>query len=71
MKWLISSRARLQSATILLALSVIGGIYCTVWVATSPYERVLMGISWFAIIVSCLDVISTQYVSKQQEDSNE
>lgn len=59
MKWIKDPKIRLKGAWLLLILSILGGVYSTIWLATKPYERVLMGISWGAIVVSALDVILT------------
>lgn len=50
---------RVIGAWVLLILSILGGVYSTIWLAQEPYERTLMGISWGAITITALDVLLT------------
>lgn len=50
--------------------SVVGGVYCTVWVAQSPYERVLMGISWYAIFITAVTYHQATDVRVEQDKAS-
>lgn len=58
---------RLIVSVYLFWASIVGGIYSCVWVATSAYEKILMGISWGAITLTAIDVIVTSDVRAEQE----
>lgn len=58
MKW-FKPKYRVVGAWALFVLSVIGGIYSTIFVAGDSYERILMAISWGAITITALDVVAT------------
>jgi hydrogenase/urease accessory protein HupE len=66
LKRLKDPRVRFWAATALFVLTLILGTLCTLFVAQTPYERVLMAISWGAITITCLDIMATTDVRKEQ-----
>lgn len=59
MNWIKDPNNRVKASWVLLIVSILGGAYCTLFVAKDPFEKVLMAISWLAITITCLDVIAT------------
>ena len=55
----MNPKARVKGAWVLFFVTVILGVYCTIWVAKTSYERVLIAISWGAITITCVDIILT------------
>lgn len=68
MKALKNPHYRVRGAWLLFILSVIGGVYSTVWVAQESYERILMGISWGAIAITAIDVVATTDVRANNKE---
>lgn len=68
MKWLKDPNNRVKGAWALFFLSLALGTYCTIWISQTPFERVLMAISWGAITITCLDVIATTDVRANEKD---
>lgn len=58
---------RLLIAAWLLWASVFGGIICTTFFASEPFERIVMAISWGAITITCVDVIISSDVRDEIE----
>lgn len=54
-----------------LFMSVVAGVYATVFVATSTYEKILMGISWYAVFITAVDVLLSAQVQRNQEEKKE
>lgn len=61
-------RARVAGALILLVVSLIAWPVSQLTVAKSEPPFVL-GLSWLAIIVTCIDVIATTDVRREQDES--
>lgn len=55
----VSPEARLHAASYLFWATIILGSYCTAFVASGGFQKILMAISWGAITVTCVDVILT------------
>lgn len=66
MKYIKNPKVRFYFAVVLFFLSVIGGIYSTLFLAKDGYEKVLMAISWGAITITALDLMATTDVRKEQ-----
>lgn len=64
----VDPEARLRWAARLFWLTLAAGTYCTFWVATNPYESILMAISWGAITITCVDIIATSDVRSVEEN---
>lgn len=63
----VSPERRVHVAAWLFWLSVALGTASVVLLAQSPYERVLMAISWGAISITCADVILTADVRANED----
>lgn len=50
---------RLICAAYLFWISIILGVFCTIWVAKDAFEKILMAISWLAVTFTALDIILT------------
>lgn len=66
----ISPEKRLHVSAYLFWISVIGGIYSVIWIASGSYEQILMGISWGAITITCIDVIVSADIRAEQESED-
>lgn len=44
------------------------GLYSSIVIAQTFYERVLMGISWYAVSLTAADVAATTDVRTKEED---
>lgn len=53
-----------------LVLAVVAGVWTTIVLAREPYERVLLGISWYAIALESVSVLANTDVRAQQEDDD-
>jgi hypothetical protein len=51
----------------LFILSVLGGIHSVLFVAHAPYEKILIGISWGALVLTAIDIIATTDVRKEND----
>lgn len=60
---------RLIVAAYLFWGSLLGGIYSTMFVASNPYERILMAISWGAITITCVDVVVSADIRAEVEET--
>lgn len=65
LKHLRSPVVRFWCATGLFIVSLIAGAWCTLYVSQTPYEKVLMAISWGAITITCLDIMATTDTRKE------
>jgi hypothetical protein len=63
----ISPEKRLLFAVYMFWFTLIGGVYSTIWVAETSYEKILMGISWGAMVLTAYDVIVTTDVRDEQD----
>lgn len=63
----IPPEARLIGASYLFWISIVLGIYCTIYVSKTGFERILMAISWLAVTLTCLDIILTADVRDNEE----
>lgn len=63
----IDPETRLYVASYLFWASIFLGVASVVLLARGGYEKVLMGISWGAITISCLDVILTADVRAEED----
>jgi hypothetical protein len=63
----IPTETRLIFAAYLFWVSIILGTYCTVWIAKSPFEKILMAISWLAVTFTALDIILTADVRDNED----
>lgn len=61
---------RIRLALVLLALSVVGWPVSALTVASDEPQFVL-GLSWLAIILTCIDVVSTTDVRREQENGDD
>ena len=66
----MNPRVRLYAAWALLVATLIGWPISAFTFARSEPQFIL-GLSWLAITLTCLDIISTQDVRKQQEEGEE
>jgi len=66
----VDPEARLIIAAYLFWISIFAGIASCMWLASTWYEKVLMGISWGAITVTCMDIIVSADIRAEVEDSN-
>lgn len=64
----IEPEKRLRVAAWLFWLSILAGAYSVLFLAQGGYEQVLMGISWGAITITCVDVVLTADVRDNDED---
>lgn len=64
----ISPERRLEVAAYLFWLSIAAGVVSCVWLASTWYERVLMGISWGAITITCVDIILSADIRAEVEE---
>lgn len=64
----LSPEQRLIVSAYLFWLSIVGAIYCTLFLAKTPYERVLMFISWMAVTYTAWDAVNTTQVGTEVED---
>jgi hypothetical protein len=62
----VNPRIRVRAAWVLLVLCVIGWPVSMFTFASSEPPAIL-SLSWGAMILTCLDIVSTQDVRKQQE----
>lgn len=71
---MISPHTRVRFAKILLAVVLLGWASTHIlMVAAKPPEaswvfHVLLGISWLALVLTCLDIIASTDVRRRQED---
>lgn len=65
---MISPEVRLRLAAWIFWVSIVLGVLSVIFLATSGYERVLMGISWGAITLTALDVILTADVRAEESE---
>lgn len=65
----IKPQVRKNLAAIHFWVSLVAGIICTIFIAKDPFEKVLMGISFYAITITAWDVWQTSDVRTQQEGS--
>lgn len=65
----MSPRLRRHIAAVHVLVALVGGAYSSVVLATDGYQRVLMGISWYAILATAADIWQTTDVRAQQETS--
>lgn len=63
----MAARLRVVAAWVLLVLSLIGWPLSALTVAREEPPFIL-GLSWLAIIVTALDLLSTQQVHKKQDE---
>lgn len=70
LEWLREPRTRVRAALVLLVASVIGWPVSALTVASDEPQFVL-GLSWVAITVTCLDVLATTDVRQQHDDEAE
>jgi hypothetical protein len=66
----VKPRLRRQAAAAHVIVALLGGIWATVALAHEPYERVLMGISWYSILITAVDVLQTTDVRVEQTDAD-
>lgn len=69
-------RARTRAAWGLLVFSIAGWPASAVWVwiymgKFSPFEQLMLYLSWFAIAVVCADFLTTSQVHEEQAEENE
>lgn len=62
----MSPKVRVRAAWALLAAAVVGWPLCALTVARQE-PPVILGLSFLAIVITCLDVVSTQDVRSKQE----
>lgn len=62
----VDPETRLNVAAYLFWISLILGALSVVLLAKNSYEKVLMGISWGAINITCIDVILTADVRAEE-----
>jgi hypothetical protein len=67
-RWWPKQPGRVRFAVILLALSVLGWPLSALTLARDEPQTVL-GLSWLAISVTCLDVLFTSQVKADQDDT--
>jgi hypothetical protein len=65
--WTKNPKVRFYGAVVLFFASILGGIHSVVFVAKTPYDRILIGISWLAITITAVDVMATTDVRKEQD----
>lgn len=63
----VSPERRVHAAAWLFWITIALGAVSVVFLATSPYERVLMAISWGAITITCGDLILTADVRDNED----
>lgn len=61
---------RLTAAGYLFWITTLLGALTTIFIADSPYERILMGISWGAITITCVDIVMTADVRDEEDKNN-
>ena len=66
MKFLKNPSNRFYGAVVLFFISLIAGLHSIIFVAHTPYEKILIGISWGAISLTCLDIVATTDVRKEK-----
>lgn len=66
----MSPRTRVRAAGALLVLSLIGWPLSALTIAQDE-PPVVLGLSWLAITLTALDILSTQDVRRTQDDSAE
>lgn len=59
-------QVRFWAACGLFVLSIALGIWSTIVLCHDSFQRVLMAISWGAITITCLDIMATTDVRKEQ-----
>lgn len=64
----MNPRTRVKGSWVLLVVSIVAGVYCTIAISRDAFERVLMAISWFAITITALDVLATTDTRAKQEE---
>lgn len=69
MNFIRNPKFRFYGAVTLFFITIIMGIYSTVFISRNPFERVLMAISWGAITITSVDIMATTDVRKSQDDS--
>lgn len=71
-RWLrrVNPDQRLVLAVWLFWGSVAGGVFCTIFLCSTWFQRVLMAISWAAITIGAWDVITTADVRAEIESSD-
>lgn len=60
-------KTRFYGAIVLLCISILAGIHSVLFIAKDPYERILIGISWFAITITALDIVATTDIKANKE----
>lgn len=63
----IPTETRLRVAAYLFWISLVLGVYCTLFVAKDAFEKILMAISWLAVTLTCVDVILTADVRDNED----
>jgi hypothetical protein len=66
----LDPESRLLVAVYLFWSSILGGVYSCIWVASTAYEKILMGISWGAITITAVDVVVTSDVRAEQSEGD-
>jgi hypothetical protein len=64
----IDPETRLEWAARIFVASIILGALSVIFLAEGYYQKVLMFISWGAITVTCIDVILTADVRKENDE---
>ncbi len=64
----VPTETRLHVAAYLYWISIILGVYSTLYIANGGFEKILMAISWLAVTLTCVDVILTADV-RDNDDS--
>lgn len=65
----MSPKARVRLAWFLLVASLIGWPLTALTIAKSE-PKVVLGLSWFAITLTALDIVLTADVRKEQDDDS-
>lgn len=55
----LPTEKRLFAAAYLFWISIVLGVYCTLFVAKGAFEQILMAISWLAVTFTAIDIILT------------
>lgn len=59
---------RLHVAAWLFWISILLGVYCTIYVANGSFERVLMAISWLAVTLTAVDIVVSADIRSEVEN---
>lgn len=65
----IDPETRLTVAAYLFWISIGAGIASCLWLTNNWYEKVLMGISWGAITITCIDIIVSADIRAEVEEA--